>query len=180
MKGTTIGLENLQLYSERMEIKIREYTTADYDRLLIMETDLIDEMSIIDPHKRFRSRKDFNPRKYFDALLQELFEHQGKIIVAEMDGNIVGYLMGKIVHRREVDNENKYPAIQGYIEGLFVDAAHRGKGVSSQLITEIEKYFREQKCDYSSVACVSVNEAARNLYTKAGYGEQYIDYIKKL
>ena len=55
-----------------MEIPIREYRDTDYEQLLTLQVDLVDKMSQIDPHKRFRSRKDLNPKKYFDALLHDL------------------------------------------------------------------------------------------------------------
>jgi GNAT superfamily N-acetyltransferase len=163
-----------------MSITIREYVAADYEALLEMEIELVDTMSKIDPHKRFRSREDLNAKKYFDVQLKDITEHNGKTFIAEIDGVIVGYLMGKIETRDDVDAEAKYPGIQGYIEALFVDEKYRSQGVSSRLIEEIEKHFKGQNCNFSTVACVAVNEAARNLYAKAGYGEQYVLYIKKL
>lgn len=163
-----------------MAITIREYTPSDYDYLLILETDLIDAMAEMDPHKRFRSRKDFDAKKYFDALLKNIDANDGIIYVAEVDGNVAGYIMGKIEEFSDVDSQNKYPTVQGYIEGLFVDEKYRSKGISTQLIQSMEKYFLSKGCKHSSVACIAVNEAARRLYEKNGYGEQYIDYIKKL
>lgn len=163
-----------------MEIHIREYIPADQKQMLRMQVDLVDKMSQIDPHKRFRSREDLHAQRYFEALQKDLAENQGTMFVAENDGTLVGYISARIERSSEIDTETKYPAKQGYIEGLFVDEAHRGKGISSRLMEHAEKYFRKNGCDFSSVACVAVNEAARKFYAKQGYAEQYIDLLKKL
>lgn len=162
-----------------MAIIIRAYVPTDYDHLMDMEVELVDEVSKIDPFKRFRSRQDVHAQPYFDAQLQKIDEGNGLILVVEDGDTLIGYIMGRISHRNDTDTD-KYPTIQGYVEGLFIRVSHRGKGIAATLIERMEAYFREQHCEYSALSCVAANTVARKLYEKTGYGEQYVDYLKKL
>jgi|SRR3989338_7168703 len=163
-----------------MSLEIQEYRQEDQERLVEMATGLIDLMAEIDPHKRFRPKEQFDAQKYVESRLKKILEEDGKILVAVIDEKPAGYLMATIEETSGVDALNKFPAKIGSIDALYIDDAYRGQGASTALLEKIEQYFREEGCDYSTVSCVAANEPARSLYTKKGYGEQYIDFLKKL
>jgi ribosomal protein S18 acetylase RimI-like enzyme len=159
---------------------IRDCRTEDHERLKTMTMELVDLMSHMDQYKRFLTRDVFNAHAYVTKKIDSIGTDNGKILVAEEDGEIIGYLAASYSDSTKEDSLNKVPFREGSIDDLYVNEAHRSKGVSTALLKEIESYFREMKCDYSTIGCLGTNTAARSLYAKNGYNEQYIDYFKKL
>lgn len=159
---------------------IREYKESDRHELVDMNIELVDLMSTIDPHKRFRPRNEFDSEKDMDLLLKELETKEGKIFIVESDGRVGGYAIGIVDSFGERDVVTKYPTKQGYIDAFFVKEELRGKNIAKDLLKAVEDYFRDIGCEHSSVACVAVNIAAKKFYEKTGYAEQYINYLKKL
>lgn len=100
--------------------------------------------------------KDPYPKELLYILLSlypELF------MVAELDGKIVGYVVG-------VTRSDRY----GHIVSLCVHPEYRRKRVGTKLIEYLEKAFRELFgiCMYRLEVRVSNTEAI-NLYKKLGY-----------
>ncbi|HLC76132.1 MAG TPA: GNAT family N-acetyltransferase [Candidatus Peribacterales bacterium] len=163
-----------------MKILVREYRDADWDEVTRMTVSIVDLMSQIDSHKRFRPKEKFDAAQYAKLSMENAFRHQGKTFIAEADGAVAGYGIGFIVESDERDGLNKFPAKQGFIDAFFIKEEFRGRSVAEKLMASIEDYFRSIGCEFSSVASVAANEAARKFYGKMGYGEQYIDFLKKL
>ncbi len=163
-----------------MDIRVREYRDSDWDEMVAMTRSIVDLMSVIDPHKRFRPKEKFDAEKEVKLFIQKTKESEGRIFILEVDGSIAGYGIASVVKFEEHDFVNKFPTKQGYIDTFFIKEEYRGKGVADTLMNALEKYFRSIGCEFSSVACVAANDAARNFYAKMGYGEQYIDFLKKL
>jgi len=163
-----------------MGILVREYRESDRDEIIGMTASIVDLMSTIDPHKRFRPKDKFDAEKYARLSMENAFHHQGKTFIVEADGTIAGYGIGLVEPNEERHTINHFPAKQGYIDAFFIKDGYRGKGVADALMNALEEYFRNIDCEYTSVACVAANTAARKFYEKMGYGEQYIDFLKKL
>lgn len=163
-----------------MKVTIREYREEDFDRLVELEIEIVHMMSEIDPHKRFRSREDFDGKRFSQCTLQKIQKAEGKMYVADFDNQIIGYIVGTVEEYSDMYLLNHYPGKQGYIDALYVQEEHQGKGIAPKLMEAIENHFRSIGCDLSSVACVAANDKAHDFYIKMGYGEQYIDFLKKL
>lgn len=58
---------------------------------------------------------------------------------------------GAVVGHVELSIREDIPSLQGvrtgYIEGLYVDAPHRGAGVTLQLLRAAQQWAREQGCE---------------------------------
>jgi len=150
------------------------------DELVLMNVELVDLMSTIDVHKRFRPRNEFDAKKDISLLMEELSRKEGKIFIVESDGLVAGYAIGIVDSFGDRDVVTKYPTKQGYIDAFFIKDTFRGKKLASALMDAVEEYFRGIGCNHSSVACVAANEGARKFYEKMGYGEQYVNFLKKL
>jgi len=163
-----------------MCMSIREYTDEDFSLLVEMTTEIVGMMGSMDPHKRFRPKDQLDADAFTRSELQRINTADGKVFLAEVDGEVVGYIMGTIVSFEERDSLNKFPTKQGYIDALYVEEKVRGEGISSELMKAMEEYFKNVDCDFTSVSCIAVNDAARSFYEKSGYAAQYIDFLKKL
>ena len=130
--------------SSPAELNIRPATSEDLDLLLAIERQCFRA-------HRF-DRKDFqyhlkNPRSILS--------------VAEVDGQIAGYVAGIIYHgsKRRL----------GWIYSMAVLPAWRGRGIGSRLL----KYFEAEAAKKGSQAVVlevrRTNRTAFSLYRKAGY-----------
>ena len=106
-----------------------------------------------------------------------------KIIVAEEDGLVVGFIDFLITFNSST------------IMQVAVTKEFRGKGIATQLLSEMEKSFPKNIDDIVESITLEVresNEAAKNLYLKSGYkvvviksnyykdGENAIYMIKRL
>lgn len=101
--------------------------------------------------------------------IEDYFNHADKLqtFVAEESGRIVGFLEASI--RPFV--EDCQSAQVGYIEGWYVDADHRLKGVGRMLVCEAEKWARSKGCREMASDCEIANEVSLAAHTRLGYEE---------
>ena len=89
-----------------------------------------------------------------------------KLLLAEEDGEIVGYLYGFIYH---IPNIYKFPT--AIIDALFIDEKHRRKGYASMLIEAFRAFARENGARQIELKVVSENQRAVALYEKLSFVE---------
>lgn len=163
-----------------MNVVFRKYRGSDWEAVVEMTREIVHLMSQLDLHKRFRSKDAFDAEKYVSLSMRKAEENAGGTFIVEVDGNVAGYGIAYVQPLEERDNINHFPAKPGYIDNFFVKEEFRGKAVAAELMKGLEDYFKSIGCAFSSVACVATNAAAGKFYEKMGYGEQYIDFLKKL
>ena len=147
-------------------IKYRLATLEDFDAVRAIENECFKE-------------------PYSDEDLHYEFEQNpvNKIIVAEKDGKVVGFIDFLITFNSST------------IMQVAVTKESRGNGIATQLLSEMEKSFPKEIDDIVETITLEVresNEAAKNLYLKNGYkivviksnyykdGENAIYMIKRL
>lgn len=84
-------------------------------------------------------------------------------LVAEIDGQIVGSVIGGFDGRR------------GMLYHLAVAASFRAQGIASQLMTEVESRLRAKGCLKSYLLVVNDNDEAMRYYEKRGW--ELMDHI---
>ena len=82
------------------------------------------------------------------------------ICVADMDGEIVGFLSME-VHREDMEYI--------YLDDFCVDVKYRGMGVGSRLLTAAEEYANKLNIDTIALHVEKENVAAMRLYERRGY-----------
>lgn len=97
------------------------------------------------------------------------------ILIAESDGMAVGYITGRTV----VEPRRMLPA-RGIVEDWYVNPAHRGQGIGSALLKEIEERFRSAGCEVIESGTWASNERARRAHDSLGFQEIRIIYRKRL
>ena len=102
-------------------------------------------------------------REYFEKTLAS--EHK-RVFVAEIDGQIVGYIKGKII--REEESEIRFGRTYGYMDSIYVDEAYRGKLIDQKLFATLFAWFRENGIDYAEGGVWEFNTGARAVFELMG------------
>jgi ribosomal-protein-alanine N-acetyltransferase len=96
-----------------------------------------------------------------EQIFQLLKEYNCVNLVARVDGNIVGFVIGMMY----VDRKDMY----AHILTIDVSPAYRRRGIGRMLLQEIERIFEEKGVKASHLEVREDNVAAINLYRKLGY-----------
>ncbi len=88
------------------------------------------------------------------------------VFVAETGGQIVGFVEASL--RSTVDGCDPGHA-SGYVEGWFVDAAHRGRGVGRALIDAAEAWARVLGCTEMGSDALATNAISEKAHVALGY-----------
>ena len=111
--------------------------------------------------------EEFMPReatveKRVNTLMQALKDPDYQLLLAEMDGEMVGFADQWIIH------DFIHGGKLSYIQNLYVIPKHRKRGIGSQLLQEIIKRAKEEEVLEIHVVTEFENEPAINLYKKHG------------
>jgi [ribosomal protein S18]-alanine N-acetyltransferase len=82
-------------------------------------------------------------------------------LVAEAEGNIIGYAIGEIEWRERVR--------VGHVMNIAVAEEWRRKGIAGKLLDELEGRFKERRAEFSYLEVRIGNTPAQSLYRKRGY-----------
>ncbi len=145
--------------SEKILIEIRDGRKEDLDsvvglweRLAKQHEGMGEEFAL-----RWRSRKDW--AEYVKLKFSEI---STKLIVAEEDGEIVGFMLCMLSPNAPIFAERKI----GLISDAYVVPERRKKGVAEKMLATGVKWFRKNK-----VRSVHLMVAAKNLEGRAVWGK---------
>ena len=115
------------------------------------------------------------------AYLEQLAADDGLVLVADADGQPVGFLVLVIeacdpgnVHLLE--GERRY----GWVTDLFVAAKWRSQGIARRLLERAEAHCRELGLAALQIASLADNPAALRAYDRAGFDAYEITLVKRL
>ncbi|MBV8245728.1 MAG: GNAT family N-acetyltransferase [Candidatus Eremiobacteraeota bacterium] len=100
----------------------------------------------------------------FERLLDVVFEQSHDFLIAEREGERIGYLLLMDSMPDEVSL-----GAQGFVAYMAVEENARRDGVARALLREAERLARQRGLPYISLMVTEANDAARNLYETAGY-----------
>ena len=88
-----------------------------------------------------------------------------ELLVAELDGNLIGSGYARIETGRHYLKHTHH----AYLGFMYVDPAHRGKGVNQLIIDALREWARTRHITELRLDVYSVNESAIRAYEKAGF-----------
>ena len=100
--------------------------------------------------------------KRIELLRQALKNTDYELLVAELDGEIAGFIDQWIVH------DFAHGAKLSYIQNLYVTSKHRRKGVGNKLLEEVIRSAKNEGVLEIHVVTEFENKPAINLYRKHG------------
>ena len=137
-------------------LKIRESTTDD-----ICACQNIARKSYVDSRYYFDQHfsKEICEKFYSNWVARSIAERNDKVFVAEINGEIAGYLTCNLTPRGE----------QGRILLVGVDEVAKGAGVGTSLVNHALDWFRDQGVSSVEVVTQGRNVTAQRLYQKCGF-----------
>ncbi len=154
-----------------MKIYIRTARREDTERIVELRCLLADYHANFD--KIFASGKEV--KKGFKNYLRELMrKRNAKIYVAEVEGKIVGYAIGRIT---------SHPALRGRIgkiTDIFVLENYRRIGIGNALVKELLKWFKKKNVKNIILSVATANKTGLKFWKKQGFKEFLITMRKKI
>lgn len=108
-------------------------------------------------------------------LSKKLKNKNVKIIVAEFDGNLIGYCIGSIEKAPKHFDIKKI----AYINSCFVDDTFRGKSIGKQLIHSLIRWFKNKRIKVVELGVLHANISTK-VWRKMGFQEYYIKMRKHI
>jgi RimJ/RimL family protein N-acetyltransferase len=139
-------------------ILIRPATTADLPTLLEFEQGVIKAERPMDP-----TIKE-GPINYYN-LPAMIASPDIQLLVAELDGSLIGSGYARIETGRHYLKHTHH----AYIGFMYVDPAHRGKGVNQLIIDALRHWAHHRNLTELRLDVYTINEAAIRAYEKAGF-----------
>jgi ribosomal protein S18 acetylase RimI-like enzyme len=116
--------------------------------------------------------------KYIDHLLADCGKSDGSLLVAELEGQVVGFVC--VLCRMDSQEIIEKDRAHAYISDLIVLEAHRGAGIGAALMRAAEARARSRGATRIRVGVLAANSAARLLYCKLGYSDHEIVLEKQI
>jgi [ribosomal protein S18]-alanine N-acetyltransferase len=109
-------------------------------------------------------KQSFKKEAFSKLQLEHVLEDSAGIsLVARLDGELAGFIMGRLELGRG--------GLAGHVMTIDVLPIFRRRGVAMRLMLEVESRFRVSRAQESRLEVRQGNAAARGLYRKLGYVE---------
>lgn len=112
--------------------------------------------------------------------LEEVQKNSGKCYLAIENDKVLGMIMGTIPGYEEYDYLDYKCPKRGEITELIVTSKTRNNGVGKALMETLEKYFKDNNCEYVLVDVFAYNKNGIKFYDKQGYHPRMYTEIKKI
>ncbi len=153
---------------------IREYQPEDAQQVEACFVELQDFLHRLEPNVL----EGKAAKKYFDFMWARCAETSGKVFVAEVKHQVVGFVCvwGK-VPSEELDEE---PGEYAFISDLVVLPAYRRQRVGQALLEHAEAYARSLGATKIQLEVLANNTGALKLYTNDGFRAYHLLLTKSL
>jgi ribosomal protein S18 acetylase RimI-like enzyme len=111
--------------------------------------------------------------KRIDVLKQALGDPNYELLVAELEGEVVGFIDQWVIH------DFTHGAKLSYIHNLYVSSEHRRRGVASKLLQQVIKNARNTGVSEIHITTRFDNKPAINLYRKHGLVREHLQLEKE-
>ncbi len=141
-------------------VLITDALISDQAELLAMARELLAFERTIRPSRR----RSLLPASLVDGWLRELREHEGRILIARLDGRPVGFV--RCLLR---DDELEEAPGELHVAELYVRDAARGAGVGRALLGAVEEVARRARVQRLTIDALVGNEGALRAYEELGF-----------
>jgi len=156
-------------------VRIRRATPADVTAIGRLGALLVRTHHDFDP-KRFMAPTSRTENGYGSFLGTQLDEPNIIILVAERDGEVLGYTYSGV-------EGNDYMALRGpagVVYDIIVDAAHRKQGVGRMLLESTLEALKARGAPRVVLSTAERNAAAQRLFDSAGFRRTMIEMTREL
>jgi len=114
-----------------------------------------------------------------DEFIELIEKENAQIFIKYVEDKAVGFAQCQLRYDY-VEGTETTPV--GYLEGIFVEEEHRGKGYAKELLNECQKWAKEKGCLEFASDCGLDNVTSLNFHIAMGFEEanRIICFTKKL
>jgi ribosomal protein S18 acetylase RimI-like enzyme len=134
-----------------------------------------------------RAHHEFDPRRFIPATPQtergygsflgtQLHDPNVVVLVAERDGEVLGYTYAGVEGRDYMSLRG--PA--GVLHDIVVDPAYRGQGIGGLLLDATIAALETRGAPQVVLSTAEGNETAQRLFTRAGFRRTMIEMTREL
>ena len=126
--------------------------------------------------QRFIAATPHTARGYASFLGTQLVEPNILVLVAERDGNVIGYAYAGV-------EGYDYMSLRGpaaVLHDLVVEPASRGKGVGQMLLHAIVAAMEARGAPRIVLSTAARNESAQRLFARAGFRQTMVEMTREL
>jgi GNAT superfamily N-acetyltransferase len=123
-----------------------------------------------------RRRERAGAVAYYDELLQRLAKRDGRIVLAEIDGVVVGIVGFSLDEDAAYVTEDVRR--HGTVTDLIIQEEWRGRGIGQALLREAERLTREAGLKRLLIGALVANDKAERTYRAFGF-EPYVSILVK-
>ena len=118
---------------------IRLAEALDAERIGELWAEMVAYHAALDP-QTFRPA-ECGAERYARSILDRLADPDARVLVAQMDGAVVGYVNGVIA---DITTELFMPLRCGLLADIYLQAAYRRRGLGRQLVERLTLWFRSR------------------------------------
>ncbi len=148
-------------------VTIRDYRESDEAGVIALARELqVQERTTFD---RMKPEGDIGAA-YVAAMMADVRAHDGRFLVAERDGMLLGYCT--LLTRRDSSEEHdEVFYTYSHVSDLTVAGPERGAGIGADLLAACETIAREAGQKWLRLNVQAANSGARRFYDRHGYRE---------
>lgn len=146
-----------------VELVIREAQRRDLDQIVGLWIEMMQYHSEFD--KRFTLTQGYR-RETEKHLVDSMKSRGSRVLVAEEDGMIKGYILGGIYQRRPVYPPGTY----GFISDMSVCANFRRAGIGRKLAQSILEWFKREGVTSVELLTLNANPVSNAFWESMGFG----------
>lgn len=102
---------------------------------------------------------------YETSILSRLPDPQTRVLVADVDGEVVGYVLGMLVN---ITPEMFAPIRSGFLADISVTEAYRRQGIGRELVERLVLWFQSQDVTYFEWHVSEKNQNAVKFWKSIG------------
>lgn len=137
-------------------IRFRDAIEADLPAVVRLLAD--------DRFGRERERDETPLPGCYSAGFRAMLAQDGRLILAELDGAVVGCLQLNVIHGVSTQGQSR-----AQIEGVRVDTKRRGAGIGTALMRFAMDQARQASCDIMQLTTRTDRVEAQSFYTRLGF-----------
>jgi len=150
---------------------IRKAKIEDVEEIAKLQKEYMQYHMAQDPYFEFKKNISKLWKDYAEQIIRD---PKQLIVVVEEDEKIVAYMTARIVEKAPIYKIDKV----GQIGDAYVSLNYRKRGLFTQLLEDIKKWFRSKKLKYIEHPVSANNPLGRQVWKKKGF-EEYMIWVKR-
>ncbi len=144
-----------------MEEACRRAVAADVPRLAELNRAVVEELAPMRGGAVWKAR-EARQEPVEEALAELLEDPDARVVVATIDGVVVGYAVVRLEHLTD-------GSVLGVIDDIFVDEGARQVGLGELMIDDLMAWCEERKCIGMDAMALPGHRATKNFFEESGF-----------